>query len=81
MQSLEIEIVAAEVHEAIEASIDQTAEKYNVPFIQVKRYSAQEITNHFDIPGRAWRVGLDFETDESLFDYSLTEEGFISYFE
>lgn len=81
MQYIELEIVADEAHSAIEAGIDQTAEKYGVDLIQVKRYSVHEIENHFMIPGRAWRVFLDFEEDPSKFDDSFAEEGLVSQFE
>lgn len=81
MHSVEVEIVADSVSEAIEATIDQTADKYGVDLIATKRYSAYEIENHFMVPGRAWRVSLDFETDPDLFDSVVCEEGFISQFE
>ena len=81
MQYIESEIVASEVSEAIEGTINQTAEKYGVDLIQVKRYSAYEIDNHFMVPGRAWRVSLDFEENPDLFDDSFAEEGYIAQFE
>jgi hypothetical protein len=81
MQYIESEIVANEPHEAIEGIIDQTAEKYGVDLIQVKRYSVYEIQNHFMVPGRAWRVSLDFEENPDLFDDSFAEEGYIAQFE
>jgi hypothetical protein len=81
MQYAEIEIIASEPHEAIEAGINQTAEKFGVDLIQVKRYSVYEIENHFMVPGRAWRVSLDFEEDPEKFDDSFAEEGFIGQFE
>lgn len=81
MQNVEIEIVADSVQEAIEATINQTAEKFGVDLIATQRYSCNEIENHFMVPGRAWRVSLDFETDPDLFDFVICEEGYISQFE
>jgi len=77
MQNVELEIGAPSISEAIEAGINQTAEKYKVDVIQVKRYSAYRNGNSIaGIP--VYRVSLDFISDPALFDDNFAEEGFIS---
>jgi hypothetical protein len=79
MQNAEIEIAARNPSEAIEAAINQTAEKYKVDVIQVKRYSAYQISYFCSTvdSGPLFRVSLDFESDPNKFDDGCAEEGFI----